>query len=410
MVLYLIFCEWNAFWQLLVGIGRFGHATNSQKISKSTLNILSLLASSVLPIIVSDPLWTLPTSLYGYAQNSNDWFALSDGTQKMRYTRNVCLASAPSTSVMNSNAILVLALIGFVCDFTRALSDHIRMHLPIVLFPLLERASFVGNHSCVQKAAFASLEVMSFFAGYGDVPSLLAANVDFLLNHISLKFRRHARERTAVSRSLLGVVEVIIQSIARVGKVSAEGGTGRQDDSALIFLQTHVTMVGHMLNGLLGHLDRNNSTMSHYSSLDTVRVFRSVCAFMNSSIEIQCGSSNVNDPKNLEEGEEDWFRRLDFELDMSSAEYTEGTDSYDDLIVNDVDEANGEATPVDHSDVSHGDNGTNFKIEIDAVNSILFRCCYLLCYPDLQVQVQCCETILYGFQSLGKVGSFRKVS
>jgi len=46
--------------------------------------------------------------------------------------------------------------------------------------------------------------------------------------------------------------------------------------------------------------------------------------------------------------------------------------------------------------------------EISAINCILSRCCYLLCYADLQIQVLSCETLLSGFRSLGKVGFFRK--
>ena len=74
----------------------------------------------------------------------------------------------------------------------------------------------------------------------------------------------------------------------------------------------------------------------------------------------------------------------------------------------DTDNAADDAPPVDTD--TDDQEETDFLQEISSINSILSRCCYLLCYDDLRIQVVCCETILSGFQSLGKIGSFRRQS
>lgn len=301
--------------------------------------------------------------------------------------------------------MLICSLMNFICEVSRALGENIQLHLPIILFPLLERASPIGNHSYVQNCAFASLEVLSDSIGYRDVSSLLAANFDYTMDHISLQLRKHAKERTPMSRSLMGVIDVILQSIIRQRCTSSTDENIGRGNTRLFVAPSHVAIVVHMLNCLLQHFDRQyKSQMSHVGSLDTVRVFQSIGKFMESSIDAFVANGDVH--VKYEEASEDMLKRLDLELELESPGYDEDDGSDDDVFEdmpydegNDDEQSRGKEDEVD----------TECLREIRAINSILARCSYLLCSPDLQIQVLCSDTLLSGYRSLGKIGSHRRL-
>ena len=366
--------------ELMGGVcGWDGCKQSIHKLSKSTLYIFSSLASSVLPVIVSDPLWTLPT------------------TSDERSRANKGLDADQSVTMMNGNAILVSLLMGFIRQFTHILGgENMKLQLPIVLFPLLERASPVGNHSVVQRAAFESLQEITLSIGCNDISSLLASNFDYLVDAISLRLSKYTKEQASMERSLAGVVDVILQSIVYHGGPASDINNG------------NVSMISHLLDCLLRHFDRQQYTTS-LNAFDMARVFWSMDAFMGSSIDSYIHKNNAT-LKTLEEEktDDDWFQRLDIELNVESAAYyaDENTDKAFDEEKENFDDNNStdETPPAGTTDEQ---DETEFMQEISSINSILSRCCYLLCYADLQIQVLCCGTILSGFQSLGKIGSYR---
>ncbi|KAL7531629.1 hypothetical protein ACHAXR_009215 [Thalassiosira sp. AJA248-18] len=386
--------------ELLRGMCGLGNDKKSPNLSKSNLHILSSLASSVLPVIVSGPLWTLPTSLGMHTgTSSSDTSALANGAQtdgqlKFDRLRSKGMTSAQSATIMNSNAILISVLMGFICQFTNALGDKIRLHLPTILFPLLERASPIGNHSFVQRAAFATLWEISVSVGCKDISSLLAFNFDYLVDIISLRLRKCAREQTPMERSLMGVVDVILRSLVHHG-----GATSNARDGEMPLASGHVTMVGHMLKCILSHFDRQ-SYMNNLSVFDTVSVFRSMGTFMDASIEIYISNKADAALKTPETEVHDWFQRLDFELDMGSAGYTDDNDSnemFGELDNNEGNEPTDEVPQVQDSPDDQGE--TDFVHEIESIDAATSSV--------MQIS-KSNETMLSGFQSLGKIGSFRR--
>lgn len=358
--------------------------------SRSTLRVFSSLASAVLPVIVSEPLWTLQTTSGIRRGSTND-----------------------GTAIMNHNAILVSLLMGVIHQFTHVIGgENIRLLLPTILFPLLERSSPIGNHSFVQSAAVGLLQDITVSLGYNDISSLLASNFDYLIDAISLRMTKNSREKQIpMERSLVGVVDVILQSIVYHG--SPDKG---EDGEPLT--TGHVSMVKNLLNCLLNNFDRQQHTANVLSTFDMARVFLSMNTFMDSAIEnyIQqnsCIDPTHKTPDNTEEETDDWFQRLDVELNVDSAAYyaSEDDDNTDNEMFSeqeDTENAADDAPPVDTD--ADDQEETDFLQEISSINSILSRCCYLLCYDDLRIQVVCCETILSGLQSLGKIGIYRRQS
>ncbi len=401
--------------QLLKGIQRIGP---NEQLSKSTLHVFSSLASSVFPVIVSDSFWTLPTVLHvnhvdagggdkktGFGQ-SDKAFAMRRQIQSDRYA-----STDRSVTIMNSNVILLSVLMGFIRQFTQALGGSMRLHLPTILFPILERASPIGNHPSVQRASISSLQEITLALGHNDISSLIASNFDYLVDIISLRLRTYARDHMTMERSLVGVVDVILRSAVYHGGSSSIGLKESSNGNEMPNCTGHVSLVGHMLHCLLNHLDRQ-SHITNLGIFDIARVFRSMSTFMDSSIVNHISEHSVAALDTLEDND-DWFRRLDFELNVESAGCAEDYDPKDDVCnqqeFNDDEKSPDDVPPVKSLHSRKDEVEIDFMHEIGSINMILSRCCYLLCYADIQIQVLCCETILSGFHSLGKVGSFRRI-
>ena len=348
------------------------------------MHIIASLASSVLPVVVSHPLWTLPTSL-------------PDGIHSA--VPSTCNSEAPkftNTMLIRSNAALVCSLMMFMNQMSLTLGKEMCLNIPMVILPLLERASAIGNHSTVQTSAFETLSELALCTGCSDIFSLLTANFDYIMDQVYLQLQRHSKDRTPVSRALMGAVAVVLQIVVR--------------DNA--FDQAYVPIVCRVLNCVLNYSDRvSNPKASYTITFDTVCVLRSINAFMESSIDAQNPTSACPGSASLEE-QPDWLARLDIELEMNSAGCFDDDDESPFIEQNDHDAVESQEqppSPTTEWDTGNGSCSIDCTKEILAINAILKRCTYLLCHPDLHMQVLCCETVLSGLKSLGKIGSYRKL-
>ena len=370
----------------------------SSKSTTSMTNIFSSLASSVLPLIVSDSMWTLPTVLEaGTINDSRKGQSREMGTHGWNQTSNGQTA-CPSATIMNSNAVLISVMMGVIREFTHALGENMRLHLPILLFPILERASPIGNHSTVQRAAVSTLQDITHSIGYDDVSSLIASNFDYLVDAISLRLRKYGKENMCLERSCVGVIDLILCSAIhkRDANVSTANGP---------VAVGYVSIASNLLTCFLNYLDRQ-SVLTNQNILDATRILQSMCAFMESSIDMHL---SVSTPVTQDEVDCDWLQRLDFDLTSLSAGHASDVRCDDDFVtVNDDIKPTDELLLGDTHDAQKNDRDeTNFMKEVNAINTILSRCCYLLCYSNLPIQVICCETIHFGFRALGKIGSLQ---
>lgn len=354
----------------------------TKRSSKHT-KVLSSLASSVFALIVSEPLWTLRTTLDGQQKSASKSVVKSVG-----FGDSVSVCEDTSITVINANAILHCTLLGFICQFARVLGQDIKLHLPIILLPLLEKASHIGNHSYVQNLAVSSLVVVSKAANCSDMYSFVATNFDYLLDAISIRVRKHAKERTIMPRSLMGVINVVIRSVIHHGNIASDVGS------------SHLSLVDHILTCLLHYFDRQYDVfMNQQSYLDTVCVFRSIISFVDESIAEQ-SLNNVQSISLESDGQSTngWLQRLDDELKLGHSGYLEDNNTH----------LNAE----EDEDSITSDNITDVKVieyanEIRTVNAILSRCSYLVCTENIKIQILGCETILAGFRCLWKIGAFR---
>ena len=365
----------------------FDKDSETKRSSKHT-KVLSSLASSVFALIVSEPLWTLRTTLDGQQKLGS-----KSMIESVRRGDGVSVCEDNSTTVMNANAILHCTLLGFICQFARVLGQDIKLHLQIILLPLLEKASHIGNHSYVQNLAVSSLVVVSKAANCSDMYSFVAINFDYLLDAVSIRVRKHAKERSIMPRSLMGVINVVLRSAIHHGNIASD-----------VLGSSHLSLVDHILTCLLHYFDRQyDAFMNQQSYLDTVCVFRSIISFVDESITEQ----SFNNAQSILLESDDhatnrWLLRLNDELKLGHSSYLED---------NNTDLAN-DTNAEEEEDSITSDNITDAKFieyanEIRTVNAILSRCSYLVCTENIKIQILGCETILAGFRCLWKIGAFR---
>ncbi len=374
-----------------------GNKDRASKNAKRTAHVLSSLAGSVFPIIVSDPLWTLPTTLDSRG-SGNKTHTNPNGLQAAVFDNiagsSVCETS--SITLTNANAILLCALMDFVCQFTRILDEDVKHHLPIILLPLLERASGVGNHSYVQNFAVASLGMISKLVACSDMHTFIATNFDYLLDAVSIRVRKHAKERSIMPRSMMGVIDVVLRSSIRHKSITSGA------------MASHLSMVDHMLTCLLNYYDRQYDVpISQQNYLDTICVFRSIISFVDERIIEQTGdiaSFKALESQVLEAS--DWMRRLDDELQLGPSGCSEYSDE-DPINEPNIKEED-ESSKSNHNDEHKTENESiKHAKEIHTVNAVLAKCGYLICSENLKIQVMGCDTILAGFSCLWKIGAFR---
>mmetsp|Transcript_11928 Transcript_11928/g.24016 ORF Transcript_11928/g.24016 Transcript_11928/m.24016 type:complete len:1379 (-) Transcript_11928:50-4186(-) len=377
----------------LMKLDEYGDKDRATKNAKRTAHVLSSLAASVFPIIVSDPLWTLSTTLDGHGSEQKTQ-TKPNGLRVAMVDSiggdSICEAS--SITVMNANAILLCALMGFVCQFARVLDEDIKLHLPTIILPLLERASGIGNHSYVQNFAVASLGVISKSTACSDMYSFIATNFDYLLDAVSIRVRKHAKERSTMSRCMMGVIDVVLRSAIRHGSITSSA---------------RLSMVDHMLTCLLNYFDRQyDVSMSQQNYFDTVCVFRSIISFVDESVIEQTGNITpfMALKSNDQEGN-DWLQRLDDELQLGPT----GNSESDEDTINEPNTEEDESSKHTDDNDDHIVENKSIKHmkEIHTVNAVLARCSYLVCSENLKIQVMGCETILAGFSCLWKIGDFR---
>ena len=334
------------------------------------------LAAAILPIVVSHPLWTLPTKL-----QHDSYITIKKGN-------NGNIHAVESTTI-RSNAILVCALMRFICIYAKCLGEDMRVNMPTILLPLLQRASSIGNHSTVQASSFESISCIALSSGYCDIFSLLKDNFDYIMDHISLELRRHSKQRTPASRSLMGVIDVVLRySVC--------------DDH---FDHGRVQIVGHILKCILHYFDRlNNLHTSEIQALDTMCVFRSINAFMDSSIDARI---KVKDGVLSMVIEEHWKARLDI-LDVNLASCDNTSDNENTFIQSDDSNVHSEENEIEVNTKEINNVATDFVEEIESINGILKRGTYIICHPDMRVVVLGLETLLCGFRSLGKISAYCK--
>jgi hypothetical protein len=321
------------------------------------------------------------------------------------------MVNTVSASALKGNAALVCSLIGIVNATVELLSNDTNSFLPVILYPLSEKASS-QNHSQVQHSATFSLHQVALACEMGSIKNLFSQNFDYLFGVMLSRTRLPGGHQTGDGAGFPTIIPSIVQVVLR----NAVNTDGAKDEATPIQRsipeKTRVSYVIELVNALVASFDRNLFTLNadvqlqSSTALDLIQIIDAALSFISSTFGLNLDNGNgLRMTTDVPEPCEDWqalldpFRRREgHNDDRSTTPAKEGFEK----IQNERDTSSDEASNHPCIDITNG--------ELDFVNLALERCFFLLSLSSLHVQVSSCVTLQHAFVLLGYIAMYTKVS
>lgn len=360
-----------------------GASKRDQKRSR----ILTDLASSILPIMISSPLYDLPTYL---SHQGADVVNEKGATSQVGSL--VALDNARGHGVLSAalrgNASISFYLLGVTGTIFDLLGRAGYSFLPLVLHPVLGN---IGSRNILlnQDMAFHVLESFVTSCGYENMTDLLTDNMDNLMGTLM------GRIRVSGGRSL-GKAESDDDTITVVSTVTAmlriaAGSSENTQVCERSFSPSMLSYIEELVTALIARFDHQAAESANQR--ETVTAF--VQLFDAALTHVACWYKYIEDKNPAstvsESSKEAWLALLDpFRIDKERGLFPEESfELYRDPHVQDKGPAIG------------------FQLvsasEIEFVKRIISRCCFLLSHPSLTSQIQSCAALVRGFSFLGAV-------
>ena len=346
----------------------------------------------------------MPTSSLK-TETTPDQFVLLKDREGLQNAFNV------SASALKGNAALVCSLIELLTTTVGFLSKEAEQFLPVILYPLCQKASS-QNHSEVQRTASFSLHQVSCACKLGSTQILIRQNFDYLfgtmLSHTRLPGDNPRDSQAGFPMSIPSIAQIALRISVNESRADDKSKRGICIPSKRSLSdETCVSYAIELVTALVARFDRSLATSNHNTQLSTsfelVQLLDSAVSFVASSfdLDIDQGKENV-----LSIGtpvaREPWltlldsFRSFDFDSEVSSGK--EGFEKFlkekDDRACADEIQPSIEIT----------------QAELDFLNLVLARCSFFLSSPSLHVQVASCNCMRHSFMLLGHVATYTKVS
>jgi hypothetical protein len=362
-----------------------GASKREQKRSR----ILSDLASSILPIVISSPLYDLPT----YPSHQGAEVVNEKGTTS-QVGSLVALDKARDHGVLSAalrgNASVSFYLLGVTGTMFDLLGRTGHSFLPLVLYPVLKN---IGSRNILlnQDMAFHVLESLVTSCEYENMTDLLTDNMDNLMGTLM------GRIRLSGGRAL-GKTESDDETITVVSTVTAmlriaAGSNGNTQVCERSFSPSMLSYMEELVTALIARFDHQAAKSANQRDTVTtfVQLFDSALTHMDCWYEYIEAKTPVNSSTVSESSKEAWLALLDpFRIDKEKGlSPEEGFELYRDQHV----EEKGPAIGFQLVSAS----------EIEFVKRIISRCCFLLSHPSLTSQIQSCAALIRGFRFLGAV-------
>jgi hypothetical protein len=363
-----------------------GASRRNQKRSR----ILSDLASSILPIVISSPLYDLPT----YPSHQGAQVVKNEKGTTSQCGSLVALDNARGREVLSAalrgNASISFYLLGVTGTMFDLLGRAGHSFLPLVLYPVLEN---IGSRNILlnQDMAFHVLESLVTSCEYENMTDLLTDNMDNLMGTLM------GRIRVSGGRSL-DKTESDDETITVVSTVTAmlRIAAGSNDNTQVCERSFSPSMLSYMeelVTALIARFDHQAAKSANQRDTVTafVQLFDAALTHMDCWYEYVETKTPVNSSTVSEKSKEAWLALLDpFRIDKERGlSPEEGFELYRDQHVQDKELAIG------------------FQLvsasEIEFVKRIISRCCFLLSHPSLTSQIQSCAALIRGFTFLGAV-------
>jgi hypothetical protein len=368
-------------------VTRDGSANKNSKRERSRLGYLLPLGKSILPIITSDPLWSLPTRARSDAQ-SNEPARVCATQGTIEYT---------ALTALRGNAIVIGYLLGLIQTVVSLLGDHVQRFTPILLYPILEKAS-AQNVGFVRDAAIATLQTLASASGLSGIASLLAQSMETcLMGSMLAKIRvpggRTLTPETALDHNLLQVADSAITVFRFIREeILSAGLSVVQDHSSILVSIEGLTME------LTSRFDHASTRIGNGTevAVQFLQLFHATVVLLRALRE--CSTSSPGNVAN-DQSCEPWFDLLEpFKNTSDKQDIHTPREGFAGFRADEQQRA-----------ALDGDPGmkslAGLKRDVDFIAHLAWRCGYLLSHISLQVQIESCIVLTNCFLFLGWVAS-----
>lgn len=398
--------------------------TGEGRQSRRRLKRLHSLAGAILPVITTAPLWTLPTVLDNLDPESDKASSIERLTiTEVQDNKPEVPNHTVSASALKGNSAMVCSLIELVSEMVDLIGNDAESFLPVILFPLCEKASS-QNHSQVQHTASLALHKVATACGLTSTRELIRQNFDYLFGAMLSRTRRSGGQQTRGNKTsfpvaIPSIVQVVLRSVLDVDATEHDRRLKRSRAD-----ETCVSYVIEVVNALVASFDNNlvilnkDPSLQASSALQLVEVFDSALLFIASTLGLSLelrndASSDVSIPK---EGVDWWTALEPFRLQES--DFLPAKEGFEKIHneTNNGDETDGDENVTEdetNDEKSAASDRPSLQItngELDFVSLAFDRCSFFLSSPSLHVEMATCIGMQHAFALLGDVAIYTTVS
>lgn len=390
-------------------VGAFGQAKIESKShsNRKRSKYLKSLASWIMPIIVSYPLWDLPTSFRDAEDSKRDSSSL-----EIHRSVNEALSLESEDLVapmaLRGNACFMCGLLHIISTIFTLLRNEAAPFLPTVLYLLLEKAS-AWNVLQVKETATAVLKDVAGALEYTNLAEMIHEKMDVIAGEMLATLRipggGQILPQGENKNDLVGVATTIR---AVLGFVSGDNMKHTSKHTC----KSHLSYLIELVTAMVEHFDRFESKDENEfeATLAMIFVIESIFRYMiwNTGAaekiddnDSECGKDNA----------EPWLDLLDdFRISTSKNDDIDHADALSpkegfEAYRNEQDslENNPETT------TTMKEAPFTSKHEIHFVNVLVSRCTFFLSNASLKLQIASSEAMTSGFQYLAIVARMHKV-
>ena len=399
------------------GFSDLGQNIESSKSARKNLKYLSSLATSILPIMVSAPLWDLPVIPPEFSEQQND----IDTADPLLLSTLPSSSDAFSSVALRGNAYFLGGLVQLAGSMVCLLQKEAIPLIPVLLPPLLEHATTTKVPYVLEEAQ-TSLENIACSVGYKNLASMIDRNMGVVAGAM-LATLRLPGGKSSVSAATAPVdifhVALTIRSVLQLILREKDCRNVMNDkDSA-----HDVSNYSYLLELVMTLTERYDCLASKNAfELDTtiaiVGVYESAFRFLIKTYETEANTAiKMKDLQNRKR-HQPWLERLDaFRIlrvderdDVSDNEFGEkvvpkaGFEAYHkDQEEYQVEDEESPLSGESKIDPIVGNHETNF------VAMLVSRCTFFFSNASLRLQVESCEAMTQGFRFLAMVALLCKV-
>ena len=395
-----------------------GNEVESSKSARKKLKYLSSLATSILPIIVSAPLWNLPVSLPDESDKGNDLEVID-----AIYTRTLPLSSEAFTSAaLRGNAYFLCGLVQLVTSTIGLLQKEAIPLIPVMLPPLLEHATTTKVPSVMEEAQTA-LECIACSVGYKSLACMVDQNMGVVAGAMLATLRLPGGKASLASGTapaeIFKVAHTIRSVLQLVLRQSNERNIAGDKDS----LHNDVSSYSYLLELVMTLTERydclaSKNAFQSDTTIAIVGVYEAAFRFLIQSYKAEETAARVAKEQQRQATSQPWLERLNaFRIlqvdedysnsgdDLETKSPKEGFEAYHNKLEKDQVVEEEEEAPISEESTNRlvGNHETHF------VAMLVSRCTFFFSNASLRLQVESCAAMAEGFRFLAIVALLCKV-